>query len=196
MAKVRWKPGTMLYPLPAVMVSCGSNTENYNIITIAWTGVVNSNPPMMYISVRPERHSFDILKETGDFVINLTTKDLAHATDWNGVKSGRDFDKAKETQLSYGPSDEIQSPHIIEAPLSIECKTRDIIPLGSHHMFIADVLAVQADEAYLNEKTGKFDLEKAGLIAYAHGHYYELGKMIGRFGFSVMKKKTRKKLRK
>jgi flavin reductase (DIM6/NTAB) family NADH-FMN oxidoreductase RutF len=196
MGKIRWKPGTMLYPLPAVMVSCGQQPDNYNIITIAWTGVVNSDPPIMYISVRPERHSFDIIKDTGDFVINLTNRELAYATDWNGVKSGRDFDKAKETNLTYGPSDEVQSPHIVEAPLSIECKTREIIPLGTHHMFLADVIAVQADEAFLDAQTGRFDMQKAGLITYAHGHYYELGKMIGRFGYSVMKKKTKKKIQK
>lgn len=189
MAKTLWKPGTMIYPVPAVMVSCGHNPEDFNIITIAWTGVINSNPPMVYISIRPERHSFDIIKNTGDFVINLTTKKLAFATDWNGVKSGRDFNKAKETKLTYGESSVVKSPIINESPLCLECRINQIIPLGTHHMFIAEVVAVQADNEFLDEKTGKFDLEKAELIAYAHGHYYELGNLIGRFGYSVQKKK-------
>ena len=191
MGKIVWKPGTMLYPLPAVMVSCGHSPETFNIITIAWTGVINTNPPMVYISVRPSRHSFDILKETGDFVINLTTKELAFATDWNGVKSGRDHDKAAKTKLSYGKAVKIKSPIIEESPVNIECKTTQVIPLGTHHMFIAEVLAVQADEKYLDAESGKFDMKKAGLIAYAHGNYYELGKYIGHFGFSVRKKKRK-----
>lgn len=189
MDKTVWKPGTMLYPVPAVMVSCGHEPENYNIITIAWTGVINSDPPMVYISIRPERHSYEIIKETGDFVINLTTKDLAFATDWNGVKSGRDFDKAAATKLSYGKASQVKSPIINQSPLSIECRTTQIIPLGTHHMFLAEVVAVMADNRFLDETTGKFDLQNAELIAYAHGHYYELGAMIGRFGFSVKKNK-------
>ena len=191
MGKIVWKPGTMLYPLPAVMVSCGHSPKTFNIITIAWTGVINTNPPMVYISVRPSRHSFHILKETGDFVINLTTKELAFATDWNGVKSGRDHDKAAKTKLSYGKAVKIKAPIIEESPVNIECKTTQIIPLGTHHMFIAEVLAVQADEKYLDAESGKFDMQKAGLIAYVHGNYYELGKYIGHFGFSVRKKKRK-----
>lgn len=189
MSREVWKPGTMLYPIPAVMVSCGHSKDEFNIITIAWTGVINSNPPMVYISVRPERYSFDILKRTGDFVINLTTKELAFATDWNGVKSGRDYDKASKTNLTYGKATEVNAPIINESPLCIECRTKDIIELGTHHMFMAEVVAVSADKKYLDSETGKFNLEKAGLIAYAHGHYYELGKLIGRFGYSVKKKK-------
>jgi len=192
MGRIKWKPGTMLYPLPAVMVSCGHSPKDFNIITIAWTGVVNTNPPMVYISVRPSRHSFDILKETGDFVINLTTKKIAFATDWNGVKSGKDFDKAKKTNLHYGKSTEISSPIIIESPLNIECRTTQIIPLGTHHMFLAEVVAVQADDQFLDPITGKFDMKKAELITYVHGNYYELGDLIGHFGYSVRKKKRRK----
>jgi len=187
MAKILWKPGTMLYPLPAIMVSCGHNPDEYNIITIAWTGTVNTNPPMVYISVRPSRHSYNILKNTGDFVINLTTKELAFATDWNGVKSGKDYDKAKETSLTYGKSSIVKSPIIMESPVNIECKITQIIPLGTHDMFLAEVVAVQADDKFLNPETGVFDMQKAGLIAYSHGKYYELGKLIGHFGYSVKK---------
>jgi flavin reductase (DIM6/NTAB) family NADH-FMN oxidoreductase RutF len=192
MTKLKWKPGTMLYPLPAVMVSCGHTPQDHNIITIAWTGVVNTDPPMVYISVRPHRHSFEILKKTGDFVINLTTKDLARATDWNGVKSGKDIDKASATNLTYSKATEVGSPVIEESPVNIECRIKDIIPLGTHHMFLAEVVAVLADEKYINQN-GKFDMKKAGLIAYVHGNYYELGNLIGHFGFSVKKKKKRKK---
>ncbi len=192
MGRIKWKPGTMLYPLPAVMVSCGHSPQDFNIITIAWTGVVNTNPPMVYISVRPSRHSFDILKQTGDFVINLTTKKSAFATDWNGVKSGKDFDKAMKTHLTYGPSTEIESPIILESPINIECRITQIIPLGTHHMFLAEVVAVQADDQFLDPVTGKFDMKKAELIAYVHGNYYELGDLIGHFGYSVKKKKNRR----
>ena len=182
----------MLYPLPAVMVSCGHSPDKFNIITIAWTGVVNTNPPMVYISVRPSRHSFDILKETGDFVINLTTKKLAFATDWNGVKSGKEINKAKKTNLTYGKASKISSPIILESPINIECRTTQIIPLGTHHMFLAEVVAVQADDSFLNNETGKFDMKKAELITYVHGNYYELGDLIGHFGYSVRKKKKKK----
>lgn len=189
MAKIQWKPGNMLYPLPAVMVSCGHEPKDFNIITISWTGTINTDPPMLYISVRPSRHSYEILKKTGDFVVNLTTKELAYATDWNGVKSGKDFDKAKETKLTYGKASVVKSPIIMEAPLHIECKVKEIMPLGSHDMFIAEVVAVLADDRYLDSETQKFDLQKAGLISYSHGQYYELGNWIGKFGFSVKKKK-------
>ncbi|RUT80019.1 flavin reductase family protein [Ancylomarina longa] len=193
MAKQHWKPGTMLYPLPAVMVSCGANPEEYNIITVAWTGTICSDPAMCYISVRPNRHSHDIIKKTGEFVINITTKDLAFATDWCGVKSGKDVNKFEEMHLTPGESKEISAPIIMESPLSIECKVKNIVELGSHDMFIAEVVNVQADERFIDFKTGKFLLSKARPLAYSHGFYYELGKMVGSFGYSVMKKKTKEK---
>ncbi|MUP39989.1 MULTISPECIES: flavin reductase family protein [Labilibaculum] len=195
MTKQHWKPGTMVYPLPAVMVSCGSTPEDYNIITIAWTGTICSDPAMCYISVRKNRHSYNIIKESGEFVINLTTKDLAYATDWCGVKSGKDFDKFKEMKLTPGKSKEISAPIIEESPLSIECKVTKIVELGSHDMFMAEVVNVQADERYINEK-GEFSLAKSGPLVYSHGHYFELGELIGRFGYSVMKKKTKEKIKK
>ena len=196
MGKQNWKPGTMVYPLPVVMVSCGASNEDYNIITVAWTGTICTNPPMCYISIRPNRHSYNIIKKYGEFVINLTTKDLAFATDWCGVKSGRDFNKFEEMKLTPAPSKEIKAPIIKESPLSIECKLKQIVPLGSHDMFIAEVVNVQADERYIDPESGQFSLDKAQPIAYSHGQYYELGKLIGRFGHSVMKKKTKKKLAK
>ena len=193
MTKQHWRPGTMVYPLPAVMVSCGSTPEEYNIITIAWTGTICSDPAMCYISVRKNRHSYDIIKKSGEFVINLSTKDLAFATDWCGVKSGKDFDKFKEMNLTPGKSKMISAPIIEESPLSIECKVTKIVELGSHDMFMAEVVNVQADERYIDEKGG-FSLAKSRPIAYSHGHYFELGELVGRFGYSVMKKKTKKKL--
>jgi len=193
MTKQHWKPGTMVYPLPAVMVSCGANPDEYNIITIAWTGTICSDPAMCYISVRKNRHSYDIIKNSGEFVINLTTKDLAFATDWCGVKSGKDFNKFGEMKLTPGKSKEISAPIIMESPLSIECKVKNIVELGSHDMFIAEVVNVQADERYINPETGEFSLSKSGPLAYSHGHYFELGKLVGRFGYSVMKKKTKDK---
>jgi len=196
MAKQHWKPGTMVYPVPAVMVSCGSNPEEYNIITIAWTGTICTDPPMCYISIRPNRHSYDIIKKNGEFVINLTTHHLAHATDWCGVKSGRDNNKFEAMKLTPGKSKEISAPIIQEAPISIECKVKEIIPLGSHHMFTAEVVNVQADERYIDPNTGEFLLSKARPICYSHGHYFELGKIIGRFGHSVMKKKTKERIAK
>jgi len=196
MGKQNWKPGTMVYPLPAVMVSCGASKEDYNIITIAWTGTVCTDPAMCYISIRPNRHSYDIIKKHGEFVINLTTKDLAFATDWCGVKSGKDFNKFEEMKLTPGVSKELKAPIIEESPLSIECKLKQIVELGSHDMFIAEVVNVQADEKYIDPESGQFRLDKAQPIAYSHGYYYELGKLIGRFGHSVMKKKTKKKLAK
>jgi flavin reductase (DIM6/NTAB) family NADH-FMN oxidoreductase RutF len=178
------------------MVSCGSTPEEYNIITIAWTGTICSDPAMCYISVRPNRHSYDIIKRNGEFVINITTKDLAHATDWCGVRSGKDYDKFKEMNLTPGPSRDISAPIIMESPLSIECKVKDIVQLGSHDMFIAEVVNVQADEKFIDPKTGKFFLSKSKPIAYSHGFYYELGKLVGRFGHSVMKKKTKQRIEK
>ena len=191
MSRQEWKPGTMVYPLPAVLVSCGSEEKDYNLITIAWTGTVNSNPPMVYISVRPERHSYNIIKESKEFVINLTTKKMAFATDWCGVKSGKDFNKFKEMKLSPIPASIVSCPMIKESPINIECKLKQIVPLGSHDMFIAEVVKVHADDKYIDSESGAFDMQKAELIAYSHGNYYELGEKLGKFGFSVMKKRKK-----
>jgi len=188
MGKQDWKPGTMVYPIPAVMVSCGSTEAEYNIITIAWTGTICTDPAMCYISIRKSRHSYDIIKKNKEFVINLTTKKLAYATDWCGVKSGKDYDKFKEMNLTPGESHKISAPIIEESPLSIECKVTEIKELGSHDMFIAEVVNVQADEKFINSKTGKFIFSKSRPICYSHGHYFELGKLLGRFGYSVSKK--------
>jgi len=193
MSKIQWKPGTMVYPLPAVMVSCGIEEQDLNIITISWTGTINTNPAMLYISIRPSRLSYDIIKKTEEFVLNLTNKNLAYAADWCGVKSGRDFDKFKEMKLTPEASNIIKTPMIAEAPISIECKVTQIIPLGTHDMFLAKVVAVNADENYLDPETRAFNMQKAGLVAYSHGMYYELGNQIGKFGFSVKKKKPRKR---
>lgn len=191
MSKVTWKPGTFLYPLPAVMVSCG-NMEKSNIITVAWTGILNTNPAMVYISVRPTRYSYNLIKESGEFVINLTTKDLAYAADWCGVKTGAKVDKFAEMHLTKEKAKFVKCPMIKESPVSVECKVKEIKELGSHHMFVAEVLAINADEKYIDEK-GAFDISKCDLIAYSNGNYYSLGKKIGRFGFSVQKNKKKKK---
>ena len=191
MSKVTWKPGTFLYPLPAVMISCG-NMEKSNIITVAWTGIINTDPAMVYISVRPSRYSYNIIKESGEFVINLTNKDLAYATDWCGVKTGAKFDKFKEMKLTKEQGKFVECPMIKESPVSVECRVKEVKELGSHHMFIADVLAINADEKYIDEN-GAFDISKCDLIAYSNGNYYSLGKKIGRFGFSVQKNKKRRK---
>ena len=190
MAKKIWKSGTFIYPIPAVMVSCG-DMENSNIITVAWTGILNTNPAKVYISVRPERYSYNIIKEKKEFVINLTNKDLAYATDWCGVKTGAKVDKFKEMHLTKEECQFVSAPAIKESPVSIECKVTDIKEFGSHHMFIAEVMSIDADEKYINEK-GSFDISKCNLIAYANGGYYELGRKIGKFGFSVEKKKKKK----
>lgn len=190
MAKVTWKSGTFIYPLPAVMVSCGT-MENSNIITVAWTGILNTNPATVYISVRPTRYSHKLIKEQKEFVINLTNKELAKATDWCGVKTGAKVDKFKEMHLHKEKANFISCPMIKESPVSVECKVKEIKSLGSHDMFIAEVLAINADEKYIDEK-GAFDISKCDLIAYSNGHYYTLGKKIGRFGFSVQKKKRKK----
>lgn len=193
MAKQQWKPGNMLYPLPVVMVSMRDAEGNDNIITVAWAGTVCTNPPMVSISVRPERYSYHMLEESGEFVINLTTEKLCYATDFCGVRSGRDVDKWKEMHLTRGKAKELQyAPIIEECPVNIECKVEEIKELGSHHMFIAKVMAVQVSEEYMNE-TGKFCLNETGLLAYSHGEYLGLGKTIGTFGYSVKKKKNRKK---
>lgn len=186
--KQNWRPGTMIYPLPAVLVSCGATPDEYNVLTVAWTGTVCSDPAMCYISVRPERHSYDIIKRNGEFVINLTTEELARATDWCGVRSGRDYDKFAEMGLTPVPATVVKAPIIAEAPVSIECRVRNIVPLGSHDMFVAEVVNVVVDERYINADTGKFEMERAGLIAYLHGEYFTLGKAIGHFGWSVRKK--------
>ena len=194
MAKVMWKPGTFLYPLPAVMVSCG-DMENSNIITVAWTGILNTNPAIIYISVRPTRYSYNLIKKQKEFVINLTNKNLLKATDWCGVKSGANVDKFKEMRLSKEKANFVSCPMIKESPVSVECRVKEIKELGSHHMFIAEVLAINSDEQYIDSK-GAFDISKCDLIAYSNGHYYSLGKKLGKFGFSVKKKKKPSKGRK
>lgn len=191
MSKVTWKSGTFIYPLPAVMISCGTMEES-NIITVAWTGIINTDPAMCYISVRPTRHSYEMIKKTGEFVINLTTKDLAYATDWCGVKTGAKVDKFKEMKLTKEKANFVNCPMIKESPVSVECKVKEIRELGSHHMFVAEILGINADEKYINEN-GAFDISKCDLIAYSNGNYYSLGKKIGRFGFSVQKKKKKQK---
>lgn len=193
MGKLTFKPGMMLNPVPAVMVSCGDDKEK-NIITIAWTGIINSEPPMTYVSVRKERHSHHIIKRTGEFVINLTTEKLAFATDYCGVRSGRDVDKFKEQDLTAEKSKVVGCPSIAESPVNIECRVTEVKELGTHDMFMAEIVSVSVDEELMDE-TGKLCLEEAGLLAYNHGHYFALMKTpIGRFGYSVMKAKTKKKL--
>ncbi len=191
MARKIWKPGNMLYPVPAVMVTVGDSNIN-NIITIAWAGTVNSDPAMVSISVRKSRYSHGLLMKHKEFVINLVTKKLAYAMDYCGVKSGRDVDKFKEMKLTRGKASAVSAPIIEESPVNIECKVKDVISLGSHDMFLAEVVAVSVDEKYLDEK-GSFDLEAANLIAYSHGKYYTLGEKVGKFGYSVRKKQTNKK---
>lgn len=187
MGKQLWKPGNMLYPLPVVMVSLADKQGKPNIITIAWAGTICTNPPMVSISVRPERYSYPILKETGEFVINLTTRELVYATDYCGVKSGRDIDKFKELNLTAVPGTEVSAPLIGESPVNIECRVREVKQLGSHDMFIADVVAVHADEKYMDDKQ-KFHLEQANPVVYSHGAYLSCGEQLGTFGYSVKKK--------
>ena len=194
MAKVIWKPGTFEYPLPAVMVSSGTMEES-NIITVAWTGIINTDPAMCYISIRKNRYSYDIIKKTKEFVINLTTKNLAYKTDWCGVRSGEKYDKFKEMHLTKEKCEFVKCPRIAESPISIECKVVEIKDLGSHTMFMAKVLSIDVDDAYIDKK-GAFDISKCNLMAYANGGYYELGKKIGQFGYSVMKKKTKQRKKK
>ena len=193
MGKQVWKPGNMLYPLPAVLVSTADKSGNTNILTVAWTGTVCTNPAMVYISVRPERHSYRMIRESGEFVINLTTEKLIRATDYCGVRSGKDVDKWKECRLTEAKAVSLgYAPVIAESPVNIECRVTDIRELGSHHMFLAEVTAVQVDQAYMDEK-GKFDLNRTGLIAYSHGEYLDLGKKLGTFWYSVRKKQTARK---
>lgn len=189
MAKIQWKPGNMVYPLPAVMVSCADAQGNSNIITVAWTGTVCTNPPMVYISVRPERHSYQMIRDTKEFVINLTTKELAFATDFCGVRSGRDVDKFSEMKLTKEKASVVSAPMIGESPVNIECRVTEVRELGSHHMFLAEVAAVHVDDRYMDEKQ-KFELGKAEPIVYSHGEYFQLGDLLGTFGYSVKKKKT------
>ena len=189
--KQQWKPGTLIYPLPAVLISCGETEEEYNMLTVAWVGTICTNPAMCYISVRPERHSYDIIKRTKSFVINLTNEDMARATDWCGVRSGKDYNKFQEMHLTPQKAQKVSAPIILESPLSIECEVIEIKELGSHHMFIANVANVQADDRYIDPATDEFRLSDAKLIAYSHGHYYKLGEEIGKFGWSVRKNKKK-----
>ena len=187
-AKINFKPGNMLYPLPVVMVSMQERDGKKNIITIAWAGTVCTNPPMVSISIRPERYSYDIIRETGEFVINLTTRELAKATDYCGVRSGRDVDKFKNMHLTAMEGQVVKAPLIAESPVNIECKVVRVEELGSHHMFVAQVVAVTVDDAYMNDRGG-FELAKADPLVYSHGAYYLLDKKVGTFGYSVRKKK-------
>ena len=188
-ARQVWKPGNMLYPLPAVMVSCALPEERPNIITVAWTGTVCSSPAMVSISVRPERHSYHMIRESGEFVINLTTEELVRAADYCGVRSGRDVDKFEEMRLTPLKASRVAAPLIGESPVNIECRVEQVLELGSHHMFLASVLAVDVDESWMNEK-GKLELNKAGLAVYSHGEYFALGKRLGTFGYSVKRRKN------
>lgn len=186
MAKEIWKPGNMLYPLPVVLVSVAGRDGRYNLLTVAWAGTVCTNPPMVSISVRPERYSYPVLRETGEFVINLTTRELAYATDYCGVKSGRDVDKFRDLGLTPLPGEKVRAPLLGESPVNIECKVARMMPLGSHHMFLAEVVAVHADEKYMDERR-RFHLEKAEPIVYSHGAYFVCGEQLGTFGYSVKK---------
>ena len=187
--RISWAPGTMIYPLPAILVSCGADEKEYNALTVSWVGTICSSPAMCYISVRPERHSYEIIKRTGEFVLNLTTEQMAFATDWCGVKSGKDFNKFKEMNLTIGAAEKVKAPIVLESPINIECKVKQIIPLGTHDMFIAEVVNVLVDPQYLDKETNEFRLSDAKLLAYSHGHYYKIGEELGRFGWSVRKKK-------
>lgn len=187
MNKREFRPGNMLYPVPAVLVSCADRNGNSNLITIAWTGTICSDPPMVYISVRKERHSYNMIKESGEFVINLTTDKTIFATDLCGVKSGAKVDKWQLSGLTKAPALKVKAPLVAESPLNIECKVRDVIELGSHDMFIAEVVCVDAAEEFFDEND-RFDLNAAGLVAYSHGEYFALGEKLGKFGYSVKKK--------
>lgn len=191
--KLLWKPGTMLYPVPAVLVSCGKPGARPNLITVAWTGVCCTEPPMCTIALRPQRHSFDLIRASGEFVINLTTAAMARAVDWCGVKSGRDFDKFREMKLTPLAARIVAAPLVAESPVNLECRVREERGLGSHQLFIAEILAVHANPSYFDAKTGYFNLAAARPLCYCHGHYYEMGRYIGKFGFSVQKKKAKKR---
>ena len=192
MGKQYWKPGNMLYPLPAVMVSCQRPEEKTNIITVAWSGTINTNLPMLYISVRKSRYSYDIIRETGEFVVNLVTKKLVFAADYCGVRSGRDVDKFGQMKLTPLPSQTIKAPGILQSPVNIECKVKEILSLGSHDMFLSEVTSVTVDDKYI-DKNGKFHLNRSGLAVYSHGEYFELGERLGKFGYSVEKPAGKRK---
>ena len=183
-----WRPGNMIYPLPAMMVSCGATPDEYNVFTASWVGTICSDPAMCFVSIRQSRHSYEIVKRNMAFTLNLTNEDLARATDWCGVRSGRDYNKFAEMNLTPMKGVKVDAPYINEAPMSIECRVKQIIHLGTHDMFIADVMNVLADKRFIDPQTGEFDLKKANLIAYSHGEYFKLGKKIGNFGWSVKKK--------
>lgn len=187
MSKIQWRGGALLAPIPPVMVSCGT-MEKSNIITVAWTGIVNTIPPKTYISVRPTRYSYSMIRESGEFVINLTTAALVRSADFCGIYTGRKVDKFARCALTREPSPSLACPMIAESPLSMECRVTDVIPLGSHDMFLADIVGVEVEEGLL-DREGRLHLERAGLAAFAHGEYYELGRRLGAFGFSVRKKK-------
>ena len=183
-----WRPGNMIYPLPAMMVSCGATPDEYNVFTASWVGTICSDPAMCFVSIRQSRHSYEIVKRNMAFTLNLTHEDLARATDWCGVRSGRDYNKFAEMNLTPAKGIKVDAPYINEAPVSIECRVKQIVHLGSHDMFIADVMNVLADKRFIAPQTGEFDLKKANLIAYSHGEYFKLGEKIGNFGWSVKKK--------
>jgi flavin reductase (DIM6/NTAB) family NADH-FMN oxidoreductase RutF len=187
MSKIKWKGGALIAPLPPVMISCG-DMEKSNIMTVAWTGIVNTIPPKTYISVRPSRYSYNIIKESGEFVINLTPAKIIKAADYSGIYTGAKVDKFAKCNLAKEEANEVKCPLIGESPLSLECKVTEIVPIGTHDMFLADIVAVDVDESLL-DKDGRLDLARAGLAAFAHGEYFELGKKIGKFGFSTNKKK-------
>ncbi len=190
--KIKWKGGAVLAPVPAVMVTCGSE-EKPNVLTIAWTGTINTNPPKTYISVRPTRHSYNIIKESKEFVINLTTASLVRATDYCGVKSGKNENKFEKMNLEYEKANELNTVMLTDSPVTLECRVCDIIPLGTHDMFLADIVAVNVAQELIDEN-GRLDLQKADLIAYSHGEYFRLGQKLGTFGYSVRKKKKKRKL--
>jgi len=193
-SKIKWKGGTLLAPVPPVMVSCGT-MENPNIITVAWTGLINTIPPKTYISVRPSRHSYELIKESGEFAINLTPTSLVKQADWCGIHTGRKVDKFARCNLTPDEANEISAPLILECPIALECKVFDIIPMGTHDMFLADIVAVDVAPGLL-DKSGRLCIERAHLAAFAHGEYFELGKSLGKFGFSVVKKKKHKNTQK
>ncbi len=190
MSKITWKAGTLLAPVPPALISCGT-VDKPNVMTAAWTGIINSEPPMTYVSIRPSRFSHALIKQSGEFVINLTTLPLVEAADYCGVKSGRDTDKFAAMHLTPIACSKISAPQVLESPLSLECKVKNIMSFGSHDMFVAEIVAVNVDEKFIDDK-GHLNLEKAGLVAYSHGHYYTLGRNLGGFGFSVNKKRLKK----
>ncbi len=194
MAKIKWRGGTLLAPVPPALVTC-KDGDRENVLTIAWTGILNSDPPKTYISVRPSRYSYDIIRKSGVFAINLTTKDLVRAADWCGVCTGAKVDKFERCRLSRENASEIDCPILTDSPLTLECRVSDVLSLGSHDMFMADIVAIDVDEALLSED-GKLHLERAGLVAYSHGEYFELGKRLGKFGYAVAKKKKGQQKRK